>query len=487
MKRARAFCIGLAVSAFAPAAWAQQPPQWPENPATAADPKPIPRPGATDEPPVSASGTDLVPPTTPPPPTIVLGGGAGDAEAAARTEARLRDLEARLAADEERLRRDEARTRWMRYLKIGAYVQPQLLITSYDANASPNQQPNGQLPAGIHSNDVIAKSDGTTTNNTMFRMRRTRLRTTFSTDIVRLYLEIDPFPAGGVGPGIGTVVRDAEATGIARWTRDIRTEVGAGVFMVPVSLELRERSDVRPFIERSWAIQNVFPLERDIGVHAKTSALHDRLQVDVGIVNGQRLGEPHFVAQPDLNKSKDGFAHIKYRVRMLTFGVAGYLGRGEIVDANQLRFKQFQRWWVNYELGAHHRFVRALGETSLSAELAIAQNMDTGVNYPFAVPAIQQSINDEVINLDERSLVIRFEQELSRWLLAGYRYDFYSTDTSIKNNARDTHAMLLVARFTHNLRWMNELDYAIDNMHRTGQDAPARHILSFSSVLQASF
>jgi hypothetical protein len=461
------------------------PPQrpWPESPAKQADSPPIPQPPPTgDQPPLSASGTDLVPPPAAAPPAIVL----GDQGAGARVESRMRELEARLAADEERMRRDEARTRWLRHLKIGAYVQPQLLVQSFNANASPNQQ-NGVLPDGISSNDVVAKSDGTTTNGTMFRMRRTRLRTTFATDTTRLYLEIDPFPVGGVGPGIGTVVRDAEATGIARWTHGVRTELGAGVFMVPVSLELLERSDVRPFIERSWAIQNVFPLERDIGVHAKTFAMNDRLQLDVGVVNGQRLGEPHFVAEPDLNKSKDVFGHLKYRVSWLTFGVAGYVGRGQTVDAQNLRFKQFERWWVNYEIGAHHRFLRGLGETHLVAELAIAQNMDTGVNYPFAVPAIQKNLSDAVINLDERSLVIRFEQELTRWGLVGYRYDFYSTDTSIKNNARDTHAFVTVVRFTPNLRWMNEVDYAIDNIHRSGQDAPARHILAFSSVLQAGF
>ncbi len=487
MRRSRAFSAALFLGALllAPAARAQQQqptPTWPESPAKQADPPPIPRNPPPEAPPLSASGTDLIPPPAPAPPAIVL----GDEGESKKLEGRLRELEARLSADEDRLRRDEARTRWLRYLKVGAYVQPQLLVQSFDANASPNQQ-NGQLPAGISSNVVVAKSDGTTTNGTMFRLRRTRLRTTFATDVVKLYLELDPFPVGGIGPGIATVLRDAEATGIARWTQGVRTDFGAGVFMVPVSLELLERSDVRPFIERSWAIQNIFPLERDIGVHAKTFALRDRLQLDIGVVNGQRLGQPHFVVEPDLNKSKDVFGHLKYRVQGLTFGVAGYIGRGENVDAQNLRFKQFKRWWVNYEVAAHHRFLKALGETHLVAELAIAQNMDTGVTYAFAVPAIPKNLSDDAGNLDERSLVIRLEQELTRWGLVGYRYDYYSTDTSIKNNQRDTHAFVAVLRFNEHLRWMNEIDYAIDNMHRTGQDAPARHILAFSSVLQAMF
>ncbi|HEY8079607.1 MAG TPA: hypothetical protein VIF62_36000, partial [Labilithrix sp.] len=228
MTRSRALPVALVLATFflAPLARAQQQPQtnWPENPAKQADPPPIPKDPPPEPPPLSASGTDLVPPPAPAPPAIVI----GNEEAEKKNEGRIRELEARLAADEERLRRDEAKTRWLRYLKIGAYVQPQFLLQSYNANASPNQI-NGRLPDGISSNDVVAKADGTTTNGTMFRLRRTRLRTTFATDVVRLYLEIDPFPVGGVGPGVGTILRDAEVTGIARWTQHIRTEFGAGV------------------------------------------------------------------------------------------------------------------------------------------------------------------------------------------------------------------------------------------------------------------
>jgi hypothetical protein len=489
MIRVRAIPVAFVLAAvvlFAPRANAQPAPdpakKWPESPAKEADPPLLPNP-TDDRPPMSSQGTDLTPALPPAQPTIVI----GDNEGAARAEAHIRELEARLSADEARLQKDEQRLRVLRYLKIGAYIQPQLLIQSFDANASPNLQANGRLPDGIASNDVIAKADGTTTNGTMFRLRRTRLRTSFTTDVARLYLELDPFPLGGVGPGIGTVVRDAEVTGIAHWSRDIRTDFGAGVFMVGVANELRERSDVRPFIERSWAIQNIFPAERDIGVHARTFAVDDQLQLDLGVVNGQKLGQPQFVAQPDLNKSKDVFAQLRYRMSFLTFGVSGYLGRGEIVDPTALRFKQFSRWWVDYEISAHKRFTRSLGESRVVAELAIAQNMDTGLHYGFAVPKIPAALHDDVSNQDERMLVLRAEQELTRWALLGYRYDFYTPDSSIKNNARDTHAFVIVARLGPNLRFMNELDYAIDNVHPTGSDAAAKHILAFSSVLQGSF
>src|SRR5690606_15137504 len=123
---------------------------------------------------------------------------------------------------------------------------------------------------------------------------------------------------GGFGPGIGSIVRNAEATGKARWTNDVRTEFTAGMFFTPFRAELLEPSNMRPWIERTWFIQNAFPTERDIGAHAKTMAFGDRLTVDVGIVNGQRLGERFFVAVPDLNKTKDFVGHLSYKIAFAT-------------------------------------------------------------------------------------------------------------------------------------------------------------------------
>src|SRR5262249_35542953 len=115
------------------------------------------------------------------------------------------------------------------------------------------------------------------------------------------------------------------------------------------------------------------------------------------------------------------------------------------------------------------------------------QNMDTGIRYAFAVPTIPTNLGDDVTNLDQRSVVIRVEQDITRWLLAGYRYDFYTPNTSIKDNGKDTHGFVLVARFSPNLRLMNEIDYGIDNIHAAGTEPPHKHALAYSSVLQASF
>lgn len=481
--------VTLTGSAFAQQQPAEKPadPNWKEDPKKAADPPLIPPPAAqqAEGPPLSTTGTDVAPsgpPGAAPAPIVV-----DDKDEAARREARMKALEERVAADERRLRKLDERTKLFKHLRFEGFIQPQLLVQSYNTAASPNLQANGQLPDGIGANDVIAKSDGSTTNGTFFRLRRTRLRTFYETDIAKFFLQLDVLPVGGIGSGIGTIVRNAEATGIARWTKDVRTEVTAGLFFTPFRHELLEASMTRPFIERTWFVQNAFPTERNIGVHAKTFALNDKLVVDLGVVNGQTLGERHFVQTPDLNKTKDFVGFITYRLGSLTLGVNGYLGRGQVVDAQNLRFKQFQKWATNYQAVFRRTFFKRLGESRLIGELTIAQNMDTGVIYSFAVPRIPTTLTDDVGNLDERAIYVRFEQDLSPWLMAGYRFDTYSPDTAVENNARDTHAFLAMVKFSPHLRWMNELNWAIDNVHAPNNLPPSKHIVAFSTVLQAMF
>lgn len=489
IRLARIAVVSLFVLGLSGPALAQERPAQPgspgwrqDDPAKAADPPLIPAPQQS-APPLSTSGTDVQPADREPGAPGVV----DDKDEDARRDAHIKALEGRIAADERRIRRLDERTKIWKHLKLEAFIQPQFLLQSYDTAASPNLQADGQLPPNVSANDVIAKPDGSTTNGTFFRLRRARLGTSYETDVMRFFLQIDGMPAGGVGPGIGTILRNAEATGIARWTKDVRTEVTAGLFFTPFRYELLEISMVRPFIERTWFVQNAFPIERDIGVQAKTIALDDRLVFDIGIVNGQRLGERYFVSTPDLNKSKDLVSYLTYRIGPVTLGVNGYLGRGQVVDPQALRFKQFSRWAVNYQAIFRHKLVKRLGETRAFAELAISQNMDTGVNYAFAVPKIPTNIRDDVASLDGRALYLRVEQDLSPWLMAGYRYDMYTPDTAIKNNARDTHAFLAVVRFSQNLRWMNELGWAIDNVHETGTAPPSKHIVTYSSVLQAGF
>jgi hypothetical protein len=478
MRRSSSFALLAALLLPAGQAAAQSTP----SPATDATLLPPPNEAtpAPSTPPTSTTGTDIA--TSAPSAAPVV-----TSPSSANTEARLQELEHRVAHDEAQLNELEKRAGIFKHLRLESFIQPQLSVQTYNTAASPNLQANGHLPPGIGANDTIAKSDGTTTNGTFFRVRRARMRMFYETDVMRMFIQIDGMPAGGVGPGIGTILRNAEATGIARWTRDIRTEFTAGLFFTPFRAELLEPSFIRPFIERTWFVQNVFPKERDYGAHVKTIAFKDRLAVDLSVVNGQRLGEKEFVALPDLNRSKDFIAYVTYRLPIVTLGASGYIGRGQIVDAQQLRFKQFDRWAVNGQAKIAHRFLENVGDTRLSSELTFAENMDSGVNYAFAVPKIGANIADEVQSLDERGLYVRFEQDIKRYFTVGYRYDMYTPNSALKNNARDTHAWLAVWHISPNLQLMEELGWVIDNVHPVGAPAPSRQSVYSSTVLQAMF
>ncbi len=457
-------------------------PTW--NPAKEADPPLIPQHTPPPAPPLSTSGADVAPAGSSPPPPIVIEERAGAARDDEAMKTKLRELEMRAAINEARLKTLENDVGPLRHLKIQAYVQAQYRFQDFNDAASPNLV-NGSLPTGVGPNDVIAKSDGTTTNRNLFRVRRARLRAIHETDVTRLFLQLDFAAVGGNAPGLGTIARNAEVTGIAHWTKELQTEVTAGLFMVPFRRELTEISMYRPFLERTWAVMNTFPNERDIGVHVNT-LLPKKFAIDVGILNGQRLGETRFVALPDLNHSKDFYAAAEVTFAPVTLSVHGYAGKGVNVDPVLLRVKNFPRYGVNLGAVFAHTFAPKLGETRAIGELAFMQNMDTGVNYAFAVPAIPANITDDVTNKNERALYLRAEQDITRWALAGFRYDMYTTDSSIANNARDTYTLLAGARFSKLLRLMHEWSWSVDNIHATNAPAPSKHIFEFSVWLQGS-
>ena len=476
--RVCAIFLALATSTWAPAALAQavEP-----TPAQAADPKPIPPPAYGT--PVSTSGSDVVPPAPLLPVAPTEGGPAVDPLGSAE---RRRQVDARLAVDEARLKTLEDDLSPLRHLKVQGYVQLQYRLQSFNAAASPNLI-NGSLPAGISSNDTIAKPDGATTNTSLFRLRRTRLRTIYETDILRVFLQVDLLPAGGPTATQGTIARNAEVTGIAHWTNDLKTEVTGGLFMVPFLRETTEISLYRPWIERTFTSQSLFPNERDLGVHAKTIYGKDLVSLDLGILNGQRLGESKFVLQPDLNGAKDFFAMAAVEKGPVAASLSGYLGRGQLVDPVAIRVKNYGRLAANLFAMFRKTFSEKLGETKLLGELMFGRNMDTGVISPFALPVIPASFTDGVKDLDERALYVRLDQEITKWGIAGFRFETYTSDSSVKNNARDTYGFMAGARFSKLLRLISEVSYAIDNLHPEGAPAPSKHIFTYTTWLQGSF
>jgi len=261
-----------------------------------------------------------------------------------------------------------------------------------------------------------------------------------------------------------------------------------GIFKIPFGYEVLQSDADRPFIDRSWGEQNLTPAEYDTGARAYTTALERKLAVQVAVVNGATQGEKNFAIVPDLNKGKDVVGRVAYNFGMFDAGMSGDYGQGQVVDATTLRFKQFPRWGVNLEAALHHTFVKSLGGTRVFAEATLAKNLDRGVKYTVAVPAIPADIvNGYVQDHDERNTWFRVEQDLGEYLTLAARYDYYTPDSAQANDGRDTYGLVAVIHFTKGLQLMIEGDHAIDNVHKPGSPAPSKQIETLQSTLQARF
>jgi hypothetical protein len=461
------------------------------TPAQAADPMPPANAKPTTAPapasdwtqgPVSTQGTGLLP-----------AGQAPLSPAASSHEAPQGSLlEERVAASELRIRELEDRLGFLKDLSLSGFIQPALTLDLYNAAASPNGR-SGVLPAGINSNDVTAQADGTTTNNLAFRLRRARLRLDYSPSAHgRFVFEIDAVPTGSSTPGVGTNGRTLYGEAIAKWTKTSETGFRAGLFRVPFGRELVEWSPDRMFLERSSGVSNMFPGERDLGVWAHTEALKGALTVDAAVMNGQLAGEATFIRQPDRNRGKDGLVHAVYNFGVADVGVSGLVGQGDLVEPASFRFKQYIRYAVNVEAGVHHTFLKKLGQTRLLAELTLGQNMDRGVNYPFALPVLPLgSVNQDVLATNQRAIVARLEQDIelggTKYGTLGLRYHQYSPDTSIDKNRRDQFDVALAGYVAKGVKVQLEYARASDNIRIPGFPAPGKEIDSLILWMQARF
>ncbi len=412
------------------------------------------------------------------------------------TEERATALEARVQAMQRALDALDAlqseKPGWLRMFRVSGFVQGQLLWQWFNTAASPNLMGGALLP-GLSANSVVAKPDpttgiGITTNGDYFRIRRARLKTELTpTDFARLVLEIDPTPPGWNG-GVGTIMRQVEAQGIVRWSGDLTTELAVGFFKVPFGFEIQQYDADRPFLERSWGERNMFPGEYDTGARAYTRALRTRLTVQFALLNGVTEGEKTFALVPDLNHGKDLVGRANYSFEAFDVGVSGYYGQGQIVDAVGLRFKQFPRWAANLEAALHHTWLHRLGETRVFGETTLAQNMDRGTNYGFALPAFPADVvNGRVTDLNEWAAWARLEQDITRRFTLGLRCDFYTPDLSQTNDGRVTYDGLLMVHFRPGLRYIVEFDHVVDNVHAPGGRAPGKQVEQLSSVLQVRF
>jgi hypothetical protein len=426
-------------------------------------------------------------------PASESGTGVAAPDAAVRSDS---TLEARLKALEE-AGGSKSKSAFPK-VSLSAYAQPQFITVFTNAAASLNAGGggalptgfrnlggSGALPVGIDPNDVTPREDGTTTNTTVFRIRRARFKAMFEpTSYARVLFEIEAFP---IGTGTSNV-RLALATGIVKWSDDVVTEIGAGITRLPLTLELQQSSKERPFMERSVAVRTLFPGDTDVGIFTKTTALKKKLRLDLGLVNGLTVGEPRFAQLPDLDRGKDGFGVASYTLGPLTGLVSFYGGTGDVLDFKRGVFSSYKRYMFNVGFDFQRTFTEKLGQTRAVAEFKLAHNLDRGLVYPFAAPALTPATAAVgVQDRDSRAFFVRVEQELGKHLLAGVRYDHYLPNVQVDDNSYHGLGALAAVQFGQALRWSFEYLYALDRAHAEGQPAPNREFHVLSSQLQVRY
>lgn len=434
-------------------------------------------PGPDAGAPVSTSGTDVAAPGTRAPIVRTRSDPA--------TGRRLRVLEGRLRALEAAQRREVA---WWRRLRLSAFVQPQFVTQHFNADASPNAGAGGPLPNGVDANQPLPLANGDTTNTVFFRMRRARLRVDFAPiEAARLVMEVEPLPRTAGVLESGTFLRQIEAQLWARLGDTTRGALAMGMMRVPFGHELLEQETVRPFAERSFGVESMFPGQYDLGVRAEVHAAGERLTATAAVVNGRTVGEQQGSALPDLNRAKDAVVRMHYRRGALGAGVSAYVGGGQRVDPAGLRLKQFSRWALGADAQLHHAFDARLGESRAMVEVAAGENMDRGVFYSFALPDIPDDVTAPVEARHEVSLAARVEQDTTRWLTWALRVDLYTPDLRLDDDLRVTGALSGSLHFTKNLTLVLEYAHARDTLRAPGAPKPYRHATTGSVMLQAAF
>ncbi len=429
--------------------------------------------------PLSTSGTDVVSPANP-------------AAVAQAQDARVAALEARIASLEANRSRPRSTVpEWLTWFHASGFVQSQLIWQFFNAAASPNSS-GGLLPPGIGSNDVTALPNGNTTNPDFLRLRRARFRLTFEPDpFLNVVFEVEPVPHDPYVPGSGTVAREIQAI-VRPWVGGrTRMEIGAGSFKIPFGYETLEWDPERPFIERSFFQQNIFPGDFDLGAHVDFFALRDRLHAIAAVVNGRTFGELDQGGSLDLNRPKDGILSVAWETHPLRLGLSGYGGEGQLVDGVTRRFKQYPRGAFDVDVALRKHLFK-IGESRLFSEFMYGTNMDRGVLIPGSLPAIPDDITQSVANKDELGAFLRLEQDINcgcgdRLLTVGLRYDFYSPDLSLDMNGRHTIAGVVSMHLGGFAELMLEYDHVIDFIRASGPTPPEKNIDVLSAVLQGRF
>ena len=311
------------------------------------------------------------------------------------------------------------------------------------------------------SADQIGQS-GAYLNQDRFLVRRGRLRLDAAWEHVELALEIDGNTTST--PTVGPTRLEASVLLRGKpWEGKLggpspRVEevplgrLTLGLTGIPFGFELQDFNRDRVFLERTQASQAFFPGDTDLG--AVLAGGVGFFRYSVAAMNGTPLGSGSLPVG-DPTHAKDILARFGADGRpseavRVAGGVSALYGTGfhagtpatkasviwvdqnqnGVIDAGELMgvpgqaatpSATFTHWGLGVDLSV--RFRTALGETMVYGEATLAQNLDRGVYVADPV--------ETGINVRELGGYVGLVQEITRYGLLGFRFDYYNPNLDI--------------------------------------------------------
>jgi hypothetical protein len=359
----------------------------------------------------------------------------------------------------------------------------------------------GQYEGSSLSEDQIQQG-GTLRNQDQFAVRRGRITVERRWSHAGLLVELD---ASTVRSGVG--VRRAHAS--LRWPSDDPrhplAELTVGLFDVPFGHELVEPTRQRAFMERSTGSVALFPGEADVG--AQVSGAYRFLRYAAALQSGEVSSDRAGTRRSDPNAAKDLTVRVGAEARpagervTISGGVSVLAGTGfhqgkdatkdgiewrdlnenGSIDTGELMpvpgtaaspSVNFDRWAIGADLAVS--VATRLGKSQLTAELAIASNLDRGLFVADPVAAGG--------DLRHLSLAVAFVQDVGARYFGGVRFDRYDPDLDFfdersgmlvpTDSSITTISPLLGVHLPWRARLTTQYDVVVDHLARDGLGVP---------------
>jgi hypothetical protein len=334
--------------------------------------------------------------------------------------------------------------------RAGYPLTPQVTSAPYPEEFVVSGYVQAQYEAHQESEDQQLQG-GALLNKDRFVLRRGRIKVARDWEWGQVQLELD----GNTVRGPTLRVQRAEVSLLYGRQPDRDqpplAQLTFGQFDLPFGFETTYTAKARWFVERTTGSRALFPSEPDVGARLSGGIAFARYSI--AVTNGEPLDERSGFGLQDPNANKDLTARFGAEAKItpaaaLAGGISFNRGRGlhAATDATKngltwrdlnengnvepnevfglpatqaVPAKNFTRWAVGADLEflLHTR----LGWSMLYAEAFAASNLDRGL--VIADPVASGS------NIREFGYYIAFTQEITRYGVVGFRYDYYDPNS----------------------------------------------------------